>query len=290
MKHVRIAPIDLKASREINEVWIHDRIAEDPSILGLGDVAVRDRERIHPGAGRLDMLLQDTESTVRYEVEIQLGPTDPSHIIRTLEYWDIERKRYPQYEHIAVIVAEDITSRFLNVISLFNGSIPIIAIQMRAVQMPEGVGLIFTKILDATQRGLEDEDEEVYSPTDRAYWETRATPAAVKIADEILGVCREFVKADIQQTYNKHYIGFRVDGKSVLFALCRPRKSTLNLEIKLPQSDEMDEQLEKSGITLLDYEKRWKRYRLRLTAHNLRTHREFLREILSSAYRLRNND
>ena len=47
-----------------------------------------------------------------------------SHIIRTIEYWDIERKRYPQYEHCAVLVAEDITSRFLNVISLFNGTIP----------------------------------------------------------------------------------------------------------------------------------------------------------------------
>jgi len=45
------------------------------------------------------------ESTRRYEVEIQLGATDESHIIRTIEYWDIERKRYPQYEHTAVIVA-----------------------------------------------------------------------------------------------------------------------------------------------------------------------------------------
>ncbi len=26
---------------------------------------------------------------------------------------------YPQYEHVAVLVAEDITSRFLNVITLF---------------------------------------------------------------------------------------------------------------------------------------------------------------------------
>ena len=30
---------------------------------------------------------------------------DESHIIRTIEYWDIERRRYPQYEHVAVIVA-----------------------------------------------------------------------------------------------------------------------------------------------------------------------------------------
>ncbi len=290
MKHVRIAPIDLKASKEINEVWIHDRIAEDPSILGLGDVAVRDRERIHPGAGRLDMLLQDTESTARYEVEIQLGPTDPSHIIRTLEYWDIERKRYPQYEHIAVIIAEDITSRFLNVISLFNGSIPIIAIQMRAVQMPDGVGLIFTKILDATQRGLEDEDEEAYTPADRAYWESRATPAAVKMADHILELTRSFAPSDIQLTYKKPYIGFQVGGKSVLFALCRPRKNTINLEVRLPQSPEMNERLEKSGVPLLEYQRRWGCYRIRLAASDLTKHREVLQDMLQAAYRLRNND
>ena len=30
------------------------------------------------------------------------------------EYWDIERRRYPQYDHCAVLIAEDITSRFLN--------------------------------------------------------------------------------------------------------------------------------------------------------------------------------
>jgi hypothetical protein len=290
MKHVRIAPIDLKASKEINEVWIHDRIAEDPSILGLGDVAVRDRERIHPGAGRLDMLLQDTESTARYEVEIQLGPTDPSHIIRTLEYWDIERKRYPQYEHIAVIIAEDITSRFLNVISLFNGSIPIIAIQMRAVQMPDGVGLIFTKILDATQRGLEDEDEEAYTPADRAYWESRATPAAVKMADHILELTRSFAPSDIQLTYKKPYIGFQVGGKSVLFALCRPRKNTINLEVRLPQSPEMNERLEKSGVPLLEYQRRWGCYRIRLAASDLTKHCEVLQDMLQAAYRLRNND
>ncbi len=39
-------------------------------------------------AGRLDLLLQDANQR-RYEVEIQLGATDESHIIRTIEYWDI---------------------------------------------------------------------------------------------------------------------------------------------------------------------------------------------------------
>jgi hypothetical protein len=51
-----------------------------------------------------------------YEVEIMLGSTDESHIIRTIEYWDIEKRRFPSKDHKAVIVAEDITNRFFNVI------------------------------------------------------------------------------------------------------------------------------------------------------------------------------
>ena len=59
--------------------------------MGLGDLDLKDRERIQPGVGRLDLLLQDPETNSRYEVEIQLGKTDESHIIRTIEYWDTRR-------------------------------------------------------------------------------------------------------------------------------------------------------------------------------------------------------
>src|SRR5688572_19501298 len=117
MDFTKFETVSIKHHPELDEKWVQARIAEDPSILGLGDVVLRDKERPQPRAGRLDLLLQEAESNRRYEVEVQLGPSDESHIIRTIEYWDIERRRYPQYEHTAVIIAEDITSRFLNVIS-----------------------------------------------------------------------------------------------------------------------------------------------------------------------------
>ena len=134
MSYTKPEKLNLKKDSEYDEKWVQDLIAEDPSILGLGDLALLHRERSQPNAGRLDLLLQDTDTQRRYEVEIQLGETDETHIIRSIEYWDIERKRYPQYDHCAVLVAEDITSRFLNVISLFNGTIPFIAIQMQALR------------------------------------------------------------------------------------------------------------------------------------------------------------
>lgn len=137
----------------------------------MGDLILKDKERIQPKAGRLDLLLQDPDTNRRYEVEIQLGKVDESHIIRTIEYWDIERKRYPQYDHCAVIIAEDITSRFLNIISIFNGFIPLIAIQINAYKVKDDYFLLSTTVLDEVTLGFL-EEEETREVTDRNYWET----------------------------------------------------------------------------------------------------------------------
>jgi len=84
-KYVKAQRIDLKSDPEYNERWVQSKIAEDASILGLGDLILKDQERLQPGAGRLDLLFQDAELDQRYEVKIQLGRTDESHIIRTIE-------------------------------------------------------------------------------------------------------------------------------------------------------------------------------------------------------------
>ena len=158
LKFIKPKKINLKTHPTYNEKWIQNHIVEDTTILGLGDdIIVKDEERHQPHAGRLDLLLQDSQN-LRYEVEIQLGKLDESHIIRTIEYWDLEKKRYPQYDHCAVIIAEQITSRFLNVIQLFNGHIPLIAIQMTAYELGEYITLEFTTVLNQIILGMEDED------------------------------------------------------------------------------------------------------------------------------------
>ena len=58
MDYVKFEKISLKNHPEFNEQWVQDRIAEDPSILGLGDIILKDKERIQPRAGRLDILLK----------------------------------------------------------------------------------------------------------------------------------------------------------------------------------------------------------------------------------------
>src|SRR5262249_1476658 len=67
----------------------------------------------------------------------------------------LERKRYPQYDHTAVIIAENITSRF------FNGVIPLVAMQMSVIKVGPNISLMFVPVLDQLNLGLVDEDEEV---------------------------------------------------------------------------------------------------------------------------------
>jgi hypothetical protein len=182
-KHERV----LLRKLSLDEKWLQERINEDPSILGLGDLTVFAKEKSQPLGGRIDFLLRDeeTEPETMYEVEVMLGPTDESHIIRTIEYWDVETRRYPNREHRAVIVAEEITNRFFNVIWLMSRSIPIIAIQLNAIQVDGKLLLHFTKVLDLFERP--EEDELSGGTYDRPTWEKRA-PGGITLFDKIVAL------------------------------------------------------------------------------------------------------
>ena len=138
--------INLKNHPQFNEKWLEERIIENPQLLGFGELEVIDRQRKQK-IGILDLLLADFENNERYEIEIMLGATDESHIIRCIEYWDEEKRRYPQYEHCAVLIAEDITSRFLNVLNLFNGHIPMIVLQLNAFKLDNKIVIHFSPVM-----------------------------------------------------------------------------------------------------------------------------------------------
>jgi hypothetical protein len=280
---MKLESVSIKRTERLSEKWVQDQIADDPSLLGLGDLALKDKERVQASAGRLDLLLQDPETLKRYEVEIQLGATDESHIIRTLEYWDIERKRYPQYEHAAVIVAEEITARFLNVIQLFNGAIPLIAVKMTAYKIGDQYALTFVKVLDELTYGLVDEDEPVAEPTDRTFWESkRGTRSTLVATDTLLKLVNE-VEPKAVLKYNKHYIGLEVDGSPMNFVTFMPRKAHVIMTIKLPQTKETDDQLEEAGIETLTYESQWRQYRVRLESQVDDKQREVLLGLIRQA-------
>ena len=288
MPYTKFEKLTLKNHAEFNERWVQDRIAEDPSMLELGDVVLKDKERKQPRAGRLDLLFQDADGNRRYEVEIQLGSSDESHIIRTIEYWDLERKRYPQYDHTAVIVAEDITSRFLNVISLFNGMIPLVAIQMSALKSGDQVGLVFTKVLDQVTFGLVEEDEEIQDVTDRSYWEKRGSKKTVAMVDQLLTMMRE-LDPSLELKYNKFYIGLAKGGQTNNFVIFKPKKNFLRIEPRLQRSNEAHERLENAGLDVMDYDDHWGRYRIRLSVGDIEKNQDVISQVMSEAFEASNS-
>jgi len=280
----------MKSNSKISEAWIQSQIYQDPSLLGLGNLEVLDKERRQPRAGRLDLLLWDVSTETRYTVEIQLGSTDESHIIRTIEYWDIERNRYPQINHVAVIVAEDVTSRFLNIISLFNKSVPIIAIQLNAFQIGESFTLASVKILDTVEIAGMEEDE-ITPATDRDYWlKEKASPTSVSLLDECIKIAKEFEPA-AEPNYRKRYIGIHVNGLVDNFILFRPRKGdSMVFEFKLPYTEETARYIDDNDFDQLTYSRRWKSYRISLKVPDLKLRREEIKYLIGEAFEFAKQD
>ncbi len=283
LEYVKHEPISLKDHPEFNEGWLKKRIIDDPSILKLGDLEVKDVERRQPRAGRLDLLLHDPDDGKRYEVEIQLGPTDESHIIRCLEYWDLERKRYPQYDHCAVLVAEDITARFLNVVSLFNGTIPLIAVKLSALVVGDQVVLDFVKVLDEVTRGEDDDDDALPPPADRAYWEEKASPTTLSLVDDLLEVLRETVPSAAAK-YNRYYIGITENEQTNNSVIFRPRKEHIRLGAKVGDIESWAERLEAEGMRIYGGRSEG-RLTIRLFPKDLPQHSDSLRELFRTVYK-----
>jgi hypothetical protein len=279
VKHRRLM---LKQHPELTEKWVQELIASDPALLGLGDVQVKDVERAQPHRGRLDLLLYDALANTRYEVEIQLGATDESHIIRTIEYWETERRRWPQYDHVAVIVAEEITARFFNVISLFNGFIPIIAIQMSAIELGDVVTLVFGTVLGRMTLGVE-EDEERDEPADRNYWLSQSSAETLAITDALLKLVQDD-DPGVALKYNKHYIGLAHGGVANNYLVFRPRRrSHVVVEFRIDRSEDLDQRLEDAGFDMLAYQSRYGQYRIQIGQNDLELRNDLLRELVHLA-------
>jgi hypothetical protein len=279
-KYIKLETISLKDHSEINEKWVQQKIEEDPGILGLGELNLRQSEKIQQTGGRLDILLQDDASDTRYAVELQLGKTDETHIVRTIEYWDNERKRNANYKYVAVIIAEDITNRFFNVISLFNNSIPIIAIQLKAIKYKDEIGLDFTKILDLI---TPDEEQEAGEIVDKTYWEKRGSKDTLKLVEKVLIYIEEFV-GGFNLKYNKYYIGLSQNDIAKNFVTFTPRKEALQISFKIKRNDVTDKFLNDSELDQLAYDNQWSFYRIRVKEKDIIESKEQIMELLKTAY------
>ena len=230
----------------LNEKWLQSRIAEDPSILGLGDLEVFSQEYAQPTGGRIDFLLYDRDTDTYYEVEVMLGALNESHIVRAIEYWDIERQRRPAAEHRAVIVAEDITARFFNVVRLLNRSVPLIAIKLSSFLI-DGNKLVLhpVKVLDVLE---EPPPTETNQPGSRDEW-AKKSPAMLAIADQMVAL---LAKTGVQakEIYNRNHIALVGTGRQFCWLYPRKGHNICKAELRFNEgeADAINDQLIAEGL------------------------------------------
>jgi len=282
LSYAKHEKLSLRKHPVLNERWLQDRIEEDPAILGLGsDLRLLDRERVLLGGGRLDAVLMDDDNNRRFEVEIQLGPTDPAHIIRCIEYWDLERRRYPGYEHIAVLVAEDVTSRFLNIISLMAGSIPIVAVQLDALKFGENVLLNFAHVLDQSELRTDDTQEvSGGGQADRSYWEQKAGQGLMQLCDTILGLINEASGTPHQFNYLRHYFGLRRHGvvNNFIHFSPRPTKNFTHVTFRNSNATEWHERFQQAGV--LSKNRNKSQFWISVNSADLAEHQDLIRDAI----------
>lgn len=217
----------------------------------------------------------------RYEVEIMLGKINESHIIRAIEYWDIERKRYPNYEHCAVVIAEDITSRFLNIIGLFNGQIPIIAIQLNALSINDDLVLDFVKVLDELTVG--EEEDEVAVKKDRTFWNNKANAETLELVDECGNLLKE-LDSELALSYTQNYIGVVKRNRPLNFVIFLPKQKFLRAEIKVSEIELWTSKIEENEFEIVSIGKRSGRIKFRIVKNDIANKRVFLKELFQVSY------
>jgi len=230
-----------------DEYWLRDRIFADPSMLGLGDLQAVMKEKVQSQGGRLDLLLKNPEEDdAMFEVEIQLGATDESHIIRTIEYWDTEKRLWPRRSHTAVLVAEEITNRFFNVVHLLGMAVPIIGIQVNIVEIRGARGLHFTTVIDSYE---EPEDEErTQQVFDEKHWSDNY-PGALECAKWYRALL-EKLYGDTPIKYFDSYISLLI-GKTARMWINKRKNDRAFIQIKYGQDNlqEAIDHLTKEGVS-----------------------------------------
>lgn len=269
--------VDLKKDTRFDEKWLQDRIFEDPSVLGLGNVRVFDREKKQTTGGKIDFVLVDETQKLRYVTEIQLGSTDESHIIRTIEYWDIERKRNPSYEHVAVIAAEHVTGRFLNVISLFNGAIPLIALQVQCFEFANYITVSVARVLDVLMP--EDEDFQPIDQKQKPFWDGNEP------FQQVRALFAEWIKAvDQRLTINetRQYVGVAKDHRTHNFVYISPRSNGAIMTLRL--GNEFDLENFKDDEFVPEYNGKYNNVNLSLTPTIAKKREKTIVELMKAAY------
>jgi hypothetical protein len=277
--------ISLKGHPAFNESWVEQVICQSPQILGLGPLSlVSKQKRQKDGIGRLDLVLEDPGEQIVYVVELMLGPLDPSHIVRTVEYWLKYKppKNREDWEKRAVLIAEDVVaSRFEKVVRFLSEKMPLMVQQLAAIKVGGQMTLHVTTLFDQ----VEDDSEDNVSSSlqSRDTWTSRIGEKNIALLDKLFAMLQQ-QKSDIQPNYKQGIVGLLVGSKPESFIRFAGTKEFIRVSALVKQVSEWNQRFQQAGFQLLGSGKKQDRVRFRLTTDLFNSHESLLSDFVSAAY------
>lgn len=267
-KLVSLSKFSLGRSNGVDEETVQQFIEQTPEVLNLGlKTRLIQKQRRHQGAGILDLLLESEDRQTRYVVELMLGELDEKHIVRAIEYWDYERRAYPDIAHVAVLVAEGL-GRFLNVIGLLSGAgrIPIIVIQMNSYRLENdgSIALTFSRVLEQRKGLVEDESEEDERNQVQP-WKDRVPGPIMKSVQSIFEYLKAGTKTELTLREVQQYIAVSPAGSRSTILVFYPQVRALQIGIRIDQRNDIDERIQAIG----SYNSRDSRYLLKIQPNDV---------------------
>jgi len=121
-----------------------------------------------------------------------------------------------------VLVAERINTRFFNVVHLLSQAIPIIGIQVSAVELEGKLGLHFTEMINS----YEEPEVEVDSPAvDEAFWK-KEHPDTLAFAKSYEALAKTLLE-EVTLRFLQNYLAVTISGLDRMWI--RPRKGSRSL-------------------------------------------------------------
>lgn len=276
--------MDIKIGKKIfirnagkDEYWLQNLIYEDPSILGLGALQPVNKEKKQSSGGRLDILLKDPQDNAMYEIEVMLGETDPSHIIRSIEYWDNEKRKYPQRQHFAVLIAESFDRRYFNIVQILSLNIPMIAIQADLLEVNGDHILTFNKMLDVY---VEPEDAEETIVNESSWAEK--SKWTLDFAKEFVGM---LPGVDIKLNYTQSYISIIINGRNGYYFDKRTKPTSIMwFNVKDEEKADYVKNILDTASIAFNYN-RYKDFVINVDVDMLRKHKSIFQEINEARYK-----
>lgn len=217
------------------ENFIRDQIMDEPEVLGLGKLIPVDRE-VSNENGSMDLLFMNDDQSVHYNVELQLGNADSSHILKTISYYLSEQRKYPDKKHRAVLIAEDFQGRWGDALRYIGVLMPYIAIKMHAIQVEEiDKPIIHFDIHMDTYRQQEVEDASAEFGSE--YWKRDKHRKRAYNAGLILAK-----KLECPHVLTKHYVGLKVNNKNFYYINTRAQGDHISIDFSI--NDEMQEMID----------------------------------------------